>query len=90
MRACQAMPIPCGGTCTDTGRCTRTKLTGAMHAPNSAARSHRYTIRLADLCGIDLASAVEDKLAKNRAKYPADKCYGKSDKYTAYADADKK
>ena len=61
-----------------------------MRAPNSAARSHRYTIRLADLCGIDLASAVEDKLAKNRAKYPADKCYGKSDKYTAYADADKK
>ena len=43
-----------------------------------------YLVRLADRCNIDLASAQLAKMARNRLKYPADKAYGKSDKYTAY------
>lgn len=43
-----------------------------------------YLINLADKCHIDLPTAVLDKIEKNKAKYPKDKAYGKSDKYTAY------
>ena len=43
-----------------------------------------YLIRLADKMDIDLAAAVRDKLAINRAKYPADKVRGSSRKYTDY------
>eukprot|EP00775_Hariotina_reticulata_P008320 gene8320-8505_t len=44
-----------------------------------------YLIRLADVCGVDLGKAALDKLAHNSKKYPADRCQGKADKYTAYA-----
>ena len=47
-----------------------------------------YAIRLADRCGVDLEAAVAAKLAKNKAKYPAELCKGSSAKYTAYASAD--
>lgn len=43
-----------------------------------------YLTRLADVCGIDMARAVKDKMEKNAAKYPANLCKGKSDKYTQY------
>ena len=43
-----------------------------------------YLVRLADRCGLDLAAASLDKMAKNRRKYPADRAFGRSDKYTAY------
>jgi dCTP diphosphatase len=43
-----------------------------------------YTLRLADVCGVDLAAAARAKLAANAAKYPADLCRGRSDKYTTY------
>lgn len=43
-----------------------------------------YLTRLADVCEIDLARAVEEKMEKNAAKYPATLCKGKSDKYTRY------
>ena len=43
-----------------------------------------YLVRLADRCGVDLAGAVVDKMAKNARKYPADKCRGSAAKYTAY------
>ncbi|XP_069131392.1 dCTP pyrophosphatase 1-like [Argopecten irradians] len=43
-----------------------------------------YLVRLADRCHIDLPSAVISKLEQNRQKYPVDKVYGKSDKYTEY------
>lgn len=43
-----------------------------------------YLIRLSDRCGIDLPTAVLQKFEKNAKKYPAEKCFGKSDKYTAY------
>jgi len=45
-----------------------------------------YLVRLADRCGVDLAAAAEAKMAKNAAKYPADRCKGSSAKYSAYAD----
>ena len=45
-----------------------------------------YLTRLADVCGIDLARAVKDKMDKNAAKYPVNVCKGKSDKYTEYTE----
>ncbi len=41
-------------------------------------------LRLADVCGIDLASSLSAKVAHASLKYPADRSYGRSDKYTAY------
>ena len=41
-----------------------------------------YLIRLADKLDIDLISAAEQKLDKNRAKYPVEKAKGKQTKYT--------
>lgn len=43
-----------------------------------------YLIRLADKLDIDLASAVLEKLALNRAKYPAEKVKGDARKYDEY------
>ena len=39
-----------------------------------------YLVRLADVLGIDLDAAVETKLAKNAAKYPADVVRGSASK----------
>ncbi|KAH8042293.1 hypothetical protein HPB51_021377 [Rhipicephalus microplus] len=47
-----------------------------------------YLVRLADRCQVDLPAAVLRKVELNRQKYPASKVYGKSDKYTAYSNAD--
>ena len=41
-----------------------------------------YLLLIADCAGIDLVSAAETKLAKNAAKYPVEKSYGSSAKYT--------
>ena len=43
-----------------------------------------YLVRLADRCHINLPSAALEKIKHNEKKYPADKVYGKSHKYTAY------
>ena len=48
-----------------------------------------YLLRLADRCHVDISAAALEKLRKNAAKYPADRCRGSSDKYTAYADMKK-
>lgn len=40
-----------------------------------------YCMLLADKAGFDLPTAVQAKLAQNRAKYPADKARGRADKY---------
>lgn len=40
-----------------------------------------YLIRLADRCDVDLSKAVLEKVAKNAAKYPPEKCKGSSKKY---------
>jgi dCTP diphosphatase len=44
-----------------------------------------YLVRLADRCGVNLPAVAKSKLAKNEAKYPADRCRGSAAKYTAYA-----
>ena len=41
-------------------------------------------LRLGDVCGVDLAAALEEKVALAALKYPVEKSYGRSDKYTAY------
>ena len=43
-----------------------------------------YLIRLAQSCKIDLPKAVEAKIELNKAKYPVEKCFGKSKKYHEY------
>ncbi|MBB3048637.1 NTP pyrophosphatase (non-canonical NTP hydrolase) [Litorivivens lipolytica] len=43
-----------------------------------------YLVRLADKLNVDIPSALNQKIAKNEAKYPADKVRGSSKKYTEY------
>ncbi|WP_018953367.1 nucleotide pyrophosphohydrolase [Thioalkalivibrio sulfidiphilus] len=43
-----------------------------------------YLIRLSDRLGVDLLQAVEDKIALNERKYPAEKVRGSAKKYTEY------
>lgn len=43
-----------------------------------------YLLLIADKAGIDLAQAAEEKLAKNGEKYPVEKSYGSSAKYTSF------
>jgi dCTP diphosphatase len=44
-------------------------------------------LRLADVCGIDLASSLREKVELAALKYPVDQVYGRPDKYTAYQTA---
>ena len=41
-----------------------------------------YALEFANVCGIDLAAAIEDKVQKNGAKYPVEKARGNARKYT--------
>jgi dCTP diphosphatase len=41
-----------------------------------------YALEFANISGIDLAAAVEAKMAKNARKYPVEKSRGRADKYT--------
>ena len=41
-----------------------------------------YCVLLADACGLDLDQILRDKCRKNSEKYPVDKAYGSSKKYT--------
>jgi dCTP diphosphatase len=41
-----------------------------------------YSLEFANVTGIDVASAIETKVAANAAKYPVEKARGKSLKYT--------
>lgn len=43
-----------------------------------------YLVRIADQLGIDILTAVANKMEKNAEKYPADKVYGSAKKYTEY------
>ena len=43
-----------------------------------------YLARLADRLGVDIESAVRDKLADNARKYPAERVRGSAKKYTEY------
>lgn len=46
-----------------------------------------YLVELADILGIDLFQAMERKMEKNAAKYPAEKVRGSSLKYNEYGGA---
>ena len=41
-----------------------------------------FAFQFANMTGIDIAAAVEAKIAKNAAMYPVAKAKGRSDKYT--------
>ncbi|MDD3179741.1 MAG: MazG-like family protein [Opitutaceae bacterium] len=41
-----------------------------------------YALEFANICGIDLAAAVEAKMAANAKKYPVEKARGRAVKYT--------
>jgi NTP pyrophosphatase (non-canonical NTP hydrolase) len=41
-----------------------------------------YALEFANISGIDLAAAIEAKLAKNAVKYPVEKARGNARKYT--------
>ncbi len=41
-----------------------------------------YALEFANIAGIDLAAAIERKLAANAKKYPVEKARGRADKYT--------
>ena len=41
-----------------------------------------YCILMADKMGINIEDAVMDKIVKNREKYPVEKSFGSSKKYT--------
>ncbi|MBL9212556.1 MAG: nucleotide pyrophosphohydrolase [Opitutaceae bacterium] len=41
-----------------------------------------YAIEFANITGLDLAAAIEAKMAANAQKYPVEKARGRSDKYT--------
>lgn len=45
-----------------------------------------YLLLIADKAGIDLAEAARAKLRKNAAKYPIERCYGSSRKYSVADD----
>ena len=44
-----------------------------------------YLVRLADKCDIELLEAAQQKLQKNRQKYPVDKVRGSPKKYSDYS-----
>ena len=41
-----------------------------------------YALEFANMTGIDVAAAIETKMAANAAKYPVEKAKGRSEKYT--------
>ena len=43
-----------------------------------------YLLRLAEVAGVDLVAAANEKIARNAQKYPVDKCKGSNAKYTEY------
>lgn len=41
-----------------------------------------YAMEFANMTGIDVAAAIERKMAANAVKYPVEKAKGRADKYT--------
>ena len=44
-----------------------------------------YAFLMGNDLGIDISEIVSQKIDENNRKYPAEKAYGKADKYSAYA-----
>lgn len=55
---------------------------------NEAADVLFALLAFCNACNINLSSAFMKKLAINQAKYPVDKCKGRSEKYTQYVDSE--
>jgi NTP pyrophosphatase (non-canonical NTP hydrolase) len=70
----------------DTPEASRTKVAGdAAHREKieeELADVIIYALEFANMTGIDVAAAIERKMAQNAAKYPVDKAKGRSTKYT--------
>ena len=49
-----------------------------------------YLLRLAEVTGIDLIEAANQKIALNAIKYPVDKATGSNAKYTVYQEMSEK
>ena len=49
-----------------------------------------YLLRLAEVTGIDLIQAANDKIGLNAIKYPVDKAKGSNAKYTVYQEMSEK
>ena len=47
-----------------------------------------YLLRIAEVLGIDLIEAANQKIELNAKKYPADKARGSNAKYTAYTESE--
>ena len=47
-----------------------------------------YSLLMGSDLDLDISEIVNNKLEENNRKYPAEKAYGKADKYTAYTAAD--
>lgn len=45
-----------------------------------------YSLLMGHDLGLDIAEIVSEKIDENNRKYPAEKAYGRADKYTAYAE----
>lgn len=60
------------------------RLAGERHArvEEELADIQAYLIMIADKLGVDLCTAVDNKITQNEAKYPAEKARGTSRKYT--------
>ncbi len=48
-----------------------------------------YLLRIAEVLGIDLIKAANEKIELNAQKYPVDKAKGSNSKYTEYVKSDK-
>ena len=49
-----------------------------------------YLLRLAEVTGVDLIQAANDKIALNALKYPVEKAKGSNAKYTVYQEMSEK
>jgi dCTP diphosphatase len=45
-------------------------------------------LRLADVCQVDLATSLREKVELAALKYPVDQSFGRADKYTSYRPTD--
>lgn len=57
-------------------------------AAHEVADVQIYLLRLADKLDIDIPRAVEEKMAINEERYPAEQARGSARKYTAYQNRD--
>jgi len=45
-------------------------------------------LRLGEVCQVDLAQSLQEKVSFAAKKYPVEKAYGRADKYTKYQDSE--